>query len=189
MTGEFDDPNYCPLDEELGQPATFQFPPQCCRCLAPSPAKTWQIANGKRVDNTNLSVRFTLEVPVCDQCRSELMKTRYAMLAATGSLALLSAIALWFFDPFDSRNAEPKDVFMIWAVTAIFLFPVFIGVYYAIGAIFVPRNMRGVAWLNRDGNKVAFYNREYQRLFENYYPPTETPELSYAEAGADPSRW
>ena len=57
---------------------------------------------------------------------------------------------------------------MIWSVTALFLFPVFLGGYYAIALIFVPRNLRGVADLNRDGNKLTFFNPEYQRLFQNY---------------------
>lgn len=189
MTGEYDDPNYCPLDEELGEPATFHFPSQCCRCLAPSPTKEWQVSNGKRVDEFHVTVTFTIRVPVCSDCFALLRGTQIKLMTATAFLALLTAAALWYFDPFDRRNAELKDLLMMWSVTALFLFPVFLGVYFALGALFVPKNMRAVAYLNRDGNRLTFYNPEYQRIFANYYPPAETPELSYADAVDERDRW
>ena len=94
----------------------------------------------------------------------------------------------WFFDPFDSRNAELKDAFMIWSVTAIFAAPVFIGIYFAIGGMVVPRQMQTVAYLNRDGDEIRFFNVEYQRMFEGYYPPAAAPD-SYAPADEEPVRW
>jgi hypothetical protein len=108
---------------------------------------------------------------------------------ATAFLAVLAATALWYFDPFDNRNAELKDVFMVWSLTALFLAVASIAVYYALGAIFVPLNLRGVAYLNRDGNKLTFFNPEYQRLFDNYFPPAQSPELAYHEIVDEPARW
>lgn len=188
MIGQYDDPNYCPLDEELGEPATFHFPHQCCRCLAPSPARTWKIANWKKVEGTDVTVHSHVDVPVCGNCWSELRRTHFMMAAVTWSLAIAVGIALWFFDPFDSRNAELKDAFMIWSVTAIFAAPVFIGIYFAIDGMVVPRQMQTVAYLNRDGDEIRFFNVEYQRMFEGYYPPAAAPD-SYAPADEEPVRW
>lgn len=181
--------NYCPLDEKLGDRPTFHFPDRCCRCMAPSPTKEWQVRNGKRVEDTNVHVTFHIAVPVCSDCWSTLRRTQLQVTAVTLFLALLAAIALWYYDPFDSRNAEPKNVFMIWSVTAIFLAPLFLGVHFAIGAIFVPRHLRSVAYLNRDGNQLTFYNREYQRLFLTCYPTSDTPDDWYAEAPDEPAQW
>jgi hypothetical protein len=186
--GETED--YCPLDEKLGEPATFHFPDRCCRCLAPSPTKEWRATNfGKRVEGTDLHVTFNLQVPVCSDCWSALRRTRFQVTAATVLLALLAAAAMWYYDPFDSRNAQLDDAFMIWSVTALFLFPVFLGVYFAIGLIFVPRNLQGVAYLDRDGSKLTFFNPDYQRLFDNYFPPASAPAHSYEAVGDERARW
>jgi hypothetical protein len=182
--------SYCPLAEKLGEPATFQFPDRCCRCLTPSPTKEWKATNiGKRVEGTDLHVTYHLQVPVCSDCWSTLKRTRIQLTVVTLFLALLAAMGLWYYDPFDSRSAEPKNVFMIWSVTAIFLAPIFLGVYYGIALIFVPRNLRGVAYLNGDGDKLTFFNPEYQRLFQNYYPPSDTRDPSHDGIGAEPVRW
>lgn len=189
--GAFDESEgYCPLDEKLGPPTAFSFPDRCCRCLAPSPTKEWRASSfGKQVEGTNVHVSFHLQVPVCSDCWSRLRRTQIQQTVATAFVAVLAAIGLWYADPFDNRHAELNDVFMVWALAALFLSTASIGVYYTLGAIFVPRNLRGVAYLNRDGNKLTFFNPEYQRLFENHFPPAESPDPSYHAVGDEPARW
>jgi len=177
MATHFDvDDSYAVEEEDPCQPATFAFPDVCCRCLAPAPEKGWKVGSGKQVAH-NCWVNFVVSVPVCAACWSQLMKIRVLLVSATVSVMLLMLAVVYLLDPFELNGTEPSNMAAGYAVIALFLSPVSIGVYYLLGAVVAPRRTRAVARLSRDGDQVTFFNPEYQRLFLEHSrgPRTDSP--------------
>jgi len=164
---DFDVSDAYPMDDvDPCEPTDFSFPNCCCRCLAGSPAKLWKIKSeqSKMLVGGSMTTTHEVQAPVCSACFSRLMTIRWTLLSATGLLALVTAAGLWFVRP-ASLDTDPKTLLMVCSLTAIFLFPVFCGVYFLLGAIVAPRRIRGVADLTKTGDKITFYNPDYQRLY------------------------
>ncbi len=164
MATQFDvDDPYAGYEEDPCQPVTFEFPDVCCRCLAPAPQKQWKVKRSKKVEN--VFIDYEVLVPICGGCWTKLMNTRLHLLSATGGLALLALAALVYADPFELNSAEFKTLVCGYGLISLFLFVFSICPYYLLGAIVAPKRARGVADLSINGDKITFYNPEYQRLF------------------------
>ncbi len=164
MTTHFDLDDSYAVQEDPCQPAAFEFPDLCSRCLAPSPEKGWKVGNGKQVA-AGVLVSFEVTVPVCAACWSKLMKVRMVLGLATAAIMLPVLATLVILDPFGLRSAELQEIAGGYFLIVLFLLTAAIGVYYLLGGIVAPRKLRGVAHLSRDGAKLTFFNPEYQRLF------------------------
>ncbi len=152
---------------------TYRFPECCCRCLADSPTKRWKVGNfqQERIDSqTTLVTTHSIEVPLCRKCYRDLINLRIQLVAAPVFIALCMGAAAWFNLPKD-LNEDPKTLLLYGSVTVAMLLPVFGGLYFLLALIIAPPRTRNVAWMSMEGDKLVFYNQEYQRRFQNFGGP------------------